>query len=343
MSELNKSVDFASGIRHVLSVTLLLLISISSPLLSVAQLDNWTSHNVPDAGGPLLGEVRSLDNLPVNNAQVKIQALFNGTLRSTFTDAAGRFDFGDVPNGSYTLSVVVGANETTESIDTFGSRTQITVAIAMQGPPSTGGQPTISVNQLAAPARARKALQKALEALHMNRLADANMYLDKALIAYPRYAVALTLRGIITMDRDPQQACGDFQKAIEYDPNHGPAYAALGSVYNHLGRYDDAALTLDHALVLAPTFWPSYYELSVASLGKADFTAALRLVEKASTLAPMKYPPMHMIKALAFIGLQNTPAATTELKTFLLEAPNDPLAPKARRKLESLAAASIGR
>jgi tetratricopeptide (TPR) repeat protein len=267
MSEIKKSFARVVGTNNTLSFAVFLLISISSPPLSVAQLDSgdWNSHNV-----------------------------------------WARFE------------------------------------LATKGQSSTDGKPTISVNQLGAPNKARKAIQKALEAWHMNKLADADRYADEALAAYPRYAAALTIRGIIALESGPQQACEDLQKAIEYDPNYGPAHLALGSAYNRLGRYDDAARTLDRALAIAPTSWQGYYELSVTSLGKGDFKAALRLVEKASSLVPMEFPQLHMVRALAFIGLQNKPAATTELTIFLMEAPNDPSASIARQKLERLAAPSAG-
>jgi len=202
--------------------------------------------------------------------------------------------------------------------------------------------PAISVNQLGAPDKARNALQKAVEAWRRNKLSDADAYAGEALAAYPRYAVALTLRGMLKAESDPRQACEYLQKAITYDPNYGPAYLALGSAYNRLGQFDDAARTLDHGIAIAPTLWQGYYELSVTSLGKGDFKAALRLVEKASSLVPSEFPPMHLVKGYAFVGLQDKPAATAELTTFLIEAPDDLLASRARHIVEELAAASAG-
>ena len=80
----------------------------------------------------------------------------------------------------------------------------------------------------------------------------------------------------------------------------------------------------------------------MASLGKGDFKAALRLVEKASSLVPSEFPPMHLVKAYAFVGLQDKPAATAELTTFLIAAPDDPLTSRARHIVEELAAFSAG-
>jgi tetratricopeptide (TPR) repeat protein len=333
-------------------VALCFLISISSPPLSVAQSDsrNWNPRNatnqldnkgrnlrnVTDATGSIVGEIRSLDNRPVQNARVKLQSLLNKTILFTVTDADGNFEFRLVPNGSYILSIFEGLHETTERIDIMESRAQIELTIGTKVQSSTDGEPTVSINQLGVPDKAREALQKALEAWHVNRLADADKYLDKALASYPRYAVALTLRGLIASDGHPELACEYFQKAIEYDPNYAPARLALGSEYNRLGRFDDAARTLDRALAIAPTSWQGYYELSVTSLGKGDFKAALRFVEKASSLVPIEFPPMHVVKGYALLGLQNKLAASTELTTFLREAPDSPLASRARQMLESL-------
>ena len=133
--------------------------------------------------------------------------------------------------------------------------------ISLPGQARSDVSPVISVNQLNAPEKARNAMQKAVEAWHLNKLADANIYIDKALRAYPRYAAAFTLHGIIAIDSDPQQASEDIEKAIEYDPNYVPALLVLGTVYNRLGRFDDAARTLDRALLFSPTSWQGYYEM----------------------------------------------------------------------------------
>jgi tetratricopeptide (TPR) repeat protein len=262
-----KSFAGVRGIHNMLAPALFLLAFFSSPLLSVAQLDNGdvNSRYVPDATGSL------------------------------------------------------------------ATKTQAGIVI-----------PAISVNQLGAPDKARNALQKAVEAWRRDKLSDADAYAAKALAAYPRYALALTLRGMLKAESDPRQACEYLQKAIAYDPNYGPAYLTLGSAYNRLGQFDDAARTLDHGIAIAPTSWEGYYELSVTSLGKGDFKAALRLIDKASSLVPTEFPPMHLIKGYAFVGLQNKPAATAELTTFLIAAPDDPLASRARHVVEELAASSPG-
>jgi len=220
--------------------------------------------------------------------------------------------------------------------------TNATSSIATKTQSGIDVKPAISVNQPGAPDKARNARQKAVEAWRRNKLSDADAYADKALAAYPRHAVALTLRGILKAESDPRQACEYLQTAIAYDPNYGPAYITLGSAYNRLGQFDDAARTLDRGIALAPTLWQGYYELSVASLGKGDFKAALRLAEKASSLVPSEFPPMHLVKAYAFVGLQDKPAATAELTTFLIAAPDDPLTSRARHIVEELAAFSAG-
>jgi tetratricopeptide (TPR) repeat protein len=220
--------------------------------------------------------------------------------------------------------------------------TNATGSIATKTHSGMDVRPAISANQLGAPDKARNALQKAVESWRRNKLSDADPFADRALAAYPHYAVALTLRGILKAESDPRQACEYLQKAIAYDPNYGPAYIALGSAYNRLGQFDDAARALDHGIAIAPTLWQGYYELSVASLGKGDFRAALRLVEKASSLVPTKFPPMHLVKGYALVGLHDKPAATAELTTFLMEAPDDPLASGARHIVEKLTSPSAG-
>jgi len=47
--------------------------------------------------------------------------------------------------------------------------------------------------------------------------------------------------------------------------------------------------SLEHAIALLPGSWQGYHEMSLALLGKRDYTAALRHIENACSLAPKSY------------------------------------------------------
>src|SRR6185369_1418797 len=129
------------------------------------------------------------------------------------------------------------------------------------------GSQSISVTQFRVPDKARKLYEKGNEALSKNKLADAKKYAEKALEIHPKFAEALTLRGILEInDGATDQGLADFDSAIKADPNFALAYTTMGAALNQTQKYDDATRVLLRAVALQPTAWQAYYELAKASL-----------------------------------------------------------------------------
>lgn len=204
--------------------------------------------------------------------------------------------------------------------------------------PNPNGQAAVSVGQLKLSEKARGALHRAWVAIGKEKLGEAARYVEKALALSPRSAEALTFRAAIkAQDVDSrEEARADAEKAVEYDPNYAGAYVILGSIYCTLGQYDDAIRTLDRGIALTPTNWAGYYEMSIALLGKRDYASALRQAEKASRLESRNFPPIHLVKAYAYIGLRNRSAAATELDAFQRLSPDSPLLPRAKKTLDEM-------
>jgi len=76
--------------------------------------------------------------------------------------------------------------------------------------------------------------------------------------------------------------------------------------------------------------------MSLALLGKRDYTAALRHIENACSLAPKSYPFFHLSKAVIFLGLSNGSGALVELQGYLREDPNGEKAVEARTIVDKL-------
>lgn len=199
-------------------------------------------------------------------------------------------------------------------------------------------QTTVSVGQLKLSGKARGALYKAWVAIGKEKVTDAARYVEKALAFCPRSAEALTFRAALKAQdiNSRQEAKTDAEKAVEYDPNYGGGYIILGSIYSSLGQYDDAIRTLDRGIVLLPTNWAGYYEMSIALLGKQDFIGGLRQAEKASRLGPQNFPGLHLVKAYAYIGLRNRSAAVAELDALQKLDPNSPLLVRAKKTFDNM-------
>jgi tetratricopeptide (TPR) repeat protein len=188
-------------------------------------------------------------------------------------------------------------------------------------------------------------LQKAQDAFHKARLNDAFGFVQKALGIYPDYAQALTLRGILSMQKgDPQSAEPDLEKAIQLDYGNDMSYSALACLYNNKGEYNRALKVLDHGITLNPKSWQGYLEMARANIGNKDYGAAIRNLDRAESFAPASTGLTHLFRAEALFGLKDVQGAVKQLEAYLTIEPSGPTADLARQKLaqiKPLAAAAI--
>jgi tetratricopeptide (TPR) repeat protein len=196
---------------------------------------------------------------------------------------------------------------------------------------------TVSVAEMKVPGKARKIFEKALEAFRKARIDDAFGLVQKALGVYPDYAQALTLRGVMNMQKgDTKQAQPDLEKAVELDHADDTGFAALGALYNTEKRFDEAIQVLERGITINPTSWQSQMELARAQVGKKDADAALRTLAKAEKYIPPQVYFPHLIRSEAFIIKKNYQAAIAELDAFLKYEPTGSNAEAAKRTLAQL-------
>jgi len=257
-------------------------------------------------------------------------------LVSTYSARDGTFTRCNLPTGEYDVIANKGIYTDSQHVSTTPVSNFVTLIIRSDQQSGDSRQP-VSAAQLAVPSKARGELDKAEQAFRSYKWADATHFVEKALNLWPRYPEALTLRALIERHRNSSDlALADVQKAVEYDPNFGKAHFVLGAIYIDVHRLDDAILTLDQGIKIAPASWQGHHEMSRAMLYKGDFEAALREAAKASTLAPNDYPQIHLVKGYAYLGLKNQSAARVELEAYLRLEPNTENASRAKQVLNHL-------
>src|SRR5262249_30307521 len=198
----------------------------------------------------------------------------------------------------------------------------LTVPNAARTPADTGGSSTVSVAQFQVPKKARELFKKAQAAARKQKPDEESKYLAGALEVYPDFADALTLRGIRKLDNNQlTEATADLEKAIQCDGSYALAYLVLGAAYNMANRFDDALRSSDHGISLMPTAWQGYFEMAKSYIGKADYEKALRQLDKATSLGPRNYAPIHLVRAHALLALKSYSEAMVELQSFLVRAP----------------------
>lgn len=286
----------------------------------------------------LSGVVRDLSGKPVKDARIEIHSRDNGqVIFSGYSGMGGMFEVPNLPSGSYELVTSAGLAEARQSVSVDGASLDVSVLLPDNAPSAnTGNANSVSVAQMQVPERARNAFRKAQEAMRKTNNADVEKYLAEALSAYPRYADALTLRGILKLDKNQfDDARLDLEQAIQFDPNYALAYIALGSAYNVMSHWDDALRVLTRGTSLSPTSWQAYLEAGKALLGKRDFNGAMQQLSKAQSLRP-DFAMVHLLKADAMVGLKDYANALTELETYLKSDSTGSQAEQARHLAEKI-------
>jgi hypothetical protein len=284
----------------------------------------------------LHGQVVTATGQPLSDVRIELRSMTGRTISSTWAGISGLFYISNLESGVYEVVATSGVDQSVERVNIPSLETQLTVQIGSSRP-SNHTDGTVSVTGLAVPSGARKAYEKAARLLQKNDMAGAWNQLTIALQMWPKYAEALTLRGVLKLQSNGlQDAMKDFAAALELDQGYPLAYIGLAAGYNLTGRFDDALSILNQARSLKMQSWQVRYETSKALLGKKIFDRALQEASQAGRLLGHDLPSINIVKAKAYIGLKNTNSATAELQRLLQKENSGPEADESRALLASM-------
>ena len=304
-------------------------------------------HTAPDTQsqeilGSLSGTVHTNHNEPAKDVRIELVPVTGlpGATVATYSAPDGRFEFTNLSHGKYLLKATKGVIESSQDIVVDSSQDWVSVGIDLD---AASTDATVSVAELKIPSKARRALEKAKQAVTHNKLVDANRYIEKALAAWPHYCQALTLRAMLALSSNSfEEARSNAERAVEYDPNDGSAYLVLGDSYILLDRLDDAQRAVDRSIEIKPNAWQGYYDKGRILVIRRDWPGVLRAVAKASSLKTEDDPYLHLLKALAFAGMNDRPAAKNEVDAFRRLKPEASWSSQTRRLLTITGLSTIG-
>lgn len=298
----------------------------SSSVMNPSRVDNRS----------ISGTVQDTMGNPLQNVRVELTDGGGTVVNSAYTGPSGRFEFTRVAAGTYQIVATSGLQQASERVDASSFSNLVSIRMQGSGKPADGVEgDSISIAQYRVPAKAREAYRKAHSALEKGKLDDASKHLAKALEICPNYAEALTLRGILELNRqDSQAAVADLDKAIKADANYAMAYMVMGSALNMQSKFDEAIRALQRGESLAPTYWQAHFEMGKSYIGKADYPAALRQLERAESLAPEEYPLIYLLRAHALLSMKQFPEAMAALQAYLQKDPKGANVEQAQKMME---------
>ena len=198
---------------------------------------------------------------------------------------------------------------------------------------------TVSVNSLVVPEKAREKLLKSVESYRKNNLQQAWKHINSSLEIAPEFPEALSFRGLLELNSNHiDAALADLQHALHGEPALASAYLHMGSLLNHLGRYDEALTYLARNAELSPNLWACSFEMAKSWLGKHDYVKALEAADRASLQGGTgkMASGLHMLRGDALFNLRKNDEALPELELYLAAEPNGSLAAVARDLLAKI-------
>jgi tetratricopeptide (TPR) repeat protein len=166
---------------------------------------------------------------------------------STTSNQAGRAQFTDLPVGQYLVEIrAPGYRTVQEQVLISGSQKEQNITVSLV-PTAVGAK--VKVGSVSASPKAIKESEKALQALQLNRLDQAQQHLSLALGYDPNFADGNYLMGLLLLRRkDPSKATAYLQKSLKLSPEHTAALLALGEAQYLAHDYSNAAATFEKFL-----------------------------------------------------------------------------------------------
>ena len=259
------------------------------------------------------------------------------------SDGQGRFKFGRIAAGTYTLIVFLpGRGESRSTVDigpgTANERGRVTINARVDESrltPDHSGR--ISVAQLSIPARARREYDAAEKKLRKNDAGGAVAHLKKAVEIAPQFSAAWNHLGTIAYKAEEyDDAAKYFRTSLEADPAAYEPLVNLGGVLLNLGKPDEAYTFNMHAVLQRPqdALANSQMGMTYAALGKADL--AVRYLDQARRLDPGHFSHPQLLLAEIYLRRRQNREAALVLDEFLRYHPDWPAAERMREAIRNL-------
>jgi len=197
----------------------------------------------------------------------------------------------------------------------------------------------VSATSLRAPRDAKKAFEKAEKELKKGNKADAATELNKAIAAYPQYAVALALLGQIEASEGKDaEAKQLFERAIEADKQFLEPYFGLAVLSSKEQDWQAASNYSERALALNAYEYPvAYYYHAVANYNLQKLDVAEKSARTARRLdSEHKIPRIDYLMANILIRKGDYPGAAGQLRAYLQYQSSGADADTARQMLQDV-------
>lgn len=239
--------------------------------------------------------------------------------------------------GDYTVVVDATGYKSTQKEVSVPVAVRAEVDIYLQKESATGDNTGIPGKALLAP-KAKDALDKGLQALSANKLAEAEKFVGEAVKLAPGHPDVLFVQGVLYLNlRKWTQAQSVLEKAAQMDPGNARVLAALGMALTDQGKYDQAIPPLEKSLQMDAGGWETHWALGKSYYYRQQYDQALKTSQLALTESNGKAPQIELLVAQSLTAVGRYDDAAQTLREFLKLHGDRPEAATAKRWLDGLA------
>jgi len=303
--------------------------------------------------GSIIGEMHVRGDFP---GRVYVELQFRGaTIASQYSDDQGKFGFTGLESNPY--HVIIQDDrfypvdqqvmlDTSIAINSFvqiqlSFRPTATPTDSSANPP--GGNPYIVDTQEYRhhfPKPVLKEFDKGVSADQKDNRDEAIHHYEKALTLAPDFYPAHNNLGSDYLNKsDFKSAQEHFEAAIKLNQSDAQARLNLGDVFLMTKNYDEALKNVEDGLRRAPQSSFGHYLLGSIYKQTGKLLEAERAFREALNIDP-KMARIRLELVNLYLQEQKQTEASDELRAFLKDSPNDPLAPKAKAVLDKLQASA---
>lgn len=286
----------------------------------------------------LIAQIASVDG-QVRDAQtrralamVRVDLLHAGVPSATeYTDPEGRFHFGNVFPGSYTISASFAGYATTGMEFDTAMSGPFEIDLTRTADHTEQGSPVISVREYMMP-DARKEFDRAQKDIKRQDCAKAIEHLEKGLRLVDHASAFNDLGNCYRKLGKLDNAEAAFRRAVELSDS---VYFALNlaEVYTAQKRFNEARTALKAAAARTSVNGDAYYGIALTYFKEERFDEAETAAQQAHT-RPHRIADVHLL--LAMIYAKKGPGSVVgQLELYLDEAPEGPQSEHVRQVLKA--------
>jgi tetratricopeptide (TPR) repeat protein len=242
----------------------------------------------------LTGTIYSEDSKrPIQQAAVRLCDSGGNMIEQTITTDSGEFDFRQLGRTEYNLTVEASGYQSYNlHVDlSFTSDRGISIYLNPNAtdPKSASPAANVSAHEMSMPQKARDALESGEKKLYIDKNPQAALPdFQKAVTTAPGFYEAYYQIGMVYLTlgkRDEAEA--SFRKSIQVsNDKYGEAVIGLASFLIDSGDFAQSETMTRHGLDLSPNAWFGHYQLGRILFNENNIPEALKSAEQARSLAP---------------------------------------------------------